>query len=303
MTYSIERTDDPAIAKQWWEHLNPRTSAFDDWSFRDCLYRHTGSKLLFLSAQHQGNPVALLPLQRGKANGSWEPFGGAIMEDNTMFADKNAHGAVEELLASAVEQFCLQYCRDLSHITLPHGYAVRAHGEKFILNLAALKTFDGFFQLFSSRSRAQLKKKLEEIDARTIQVISNRSADVQTLIDFNVGHFGEQSYFQMLGRKDAFRELAALPVTELLSFEVDGVLQGVSLCIHANGCLAYLNSGVQWEVVANLGTYVIVKNIERAFTLGCRLFDAGASPFNWKERMHLERVAIWELKKAQSSVR
>ena len=216
------------------------------------------------------------------------------MEDNAVFAA--TPDAAEALLGSVTEPFVMQYCRDLSHISLSDHCGIRQHGEKFLLDLPARGTFDGFLQLFSSRSRAQLRKKIAEIDARNVQIISGRSADVGALIDFNVGHFGEQSYFQMLGRKDAFRELATLPVTEMLSFEIDGVVEGVSLCIHANGCLAYLNSGVRWDTVPNLGTYVIIKNIERAFARADRIFDAGASPFNWKERMHLERRPIFELR-------
>lgn len=295
MNYQIEQTSDIALARKWWEELNQNTSAFDNWDFRACFFQYTGLDLRFISAQKDGEILALLPLQRNKKNECWEIFGGAIMEDNTLFWKEKDIEAPKILLNSIKEEFTMQYCRDFSHILPPDEYSLHQHGEKFILNLEQVSSLDSFFQLFSSKSKAQLKKKIKEIEEQKIQIFFGRSNDIDALIEFNLQKFGEKSNFNMIGRKEAFQKLTTLPIAQMLSFEINGQLQGISFCVSANGCLAYLNAGVRSDAVPNLGTYIVVKNIEHALELGARIFDAGAYPFNWKERMHLENIPVWEL--------
>lgn len=292
MHYSSIVTDDLQSAEQWWYALSPRTSAFDDWDFRRCFAKHMGVQNHFYCVLRDGQPQAFLPLQTSRATGNLESFGGSPMEENCILWNQQDPESVRAILDSLPQSFTLQYC--CNTFPIPEGWSVQPHAQKFILGLDTVSP-EQYLGRFSAKSRHHVRSKIQSIEDLHPRIFLGGKAEVETMIHFNIRQFGNDSSFHIPGRKEAFLEFSTLPSAKILCCSIHDALVGVWVCACAYGTYAYLNSGVNLDAYPNLGTYLILKNMEFARSLGVRLFDACAYSFQWKERMHLDRQDLWEL--------
>ena len=279
-------------AHEIWQILSPGISVFDSWDFRHAGFAATSSELVFLVGYEDETMVGVLPLQK-KPDGSWEFFGGAIMEDNGVFVKTGYESHIPEFYNLIKNE-----PHELSYIRGTDSYTQTLTNiePKFILDLTKYSNFEDYIrQAFSKNSRGKLKNKVAEIDELGVKIVENRFEDIEKLIEMNIVTFsnrGEVSSFLIPGRKDFYTRLTTLANCKIhvLSYVFQDKVVGVCLSLSFGQTYLCLNAGTNMETVPNLGTYVYYTNIRYAFNLGVNIFDSCAGSFNWKERFHLDAI-------------
>lgn len=288
MGVAIRRVQDVAEAEQLWNQFSSNQIIFNDWNFRYCFYKYFKFELYFYVASEEGKEVGLLPLQLNSDTKQLEFFGGGYMEDNQAFVLPGYESVIAQLYGQ------ISSPAHLSDIVGEDAFtaALPVEDNKYILPLAGLTSSDDYIQNFySSDSRQSMRKKVRRMEKESLEIRTNELTDIDLLFAYNIASFQEDSTFHWPYRQEIFRDLLQLPVPIFLfTFLVNGKPEAVSLSCQYGDYYEYLATGINYEVSKYLSTYVNLKNINQAISVGAKWLDAGVQDCGWKEQWHFSKV-------------
>lgn len=277
-------------AEKIWRELSKNENAYDDWQFRDAFHAPTDFPLFFYCGFMDQELIGFLPLQYNTKKNFLEFFAGSFMEYNHVFLkvgyEKHARDFYAHVLKNAKKNLHLRDMTDASS----ELENFEEYDSTYTLKLKEVGTLENFLEKrFSSKSRGNLRKKLRKIEESKVEIIENNSRDIDLLMDLNQKRFGEESSFADLNQRESFHSLLKLPFDWLLqTFIVNDKKEAVALSLLYKNIFMYIMAGTDLENVPNLGSYVIVKVLEKAFASKMEILDAGRNPSGWKDRWHLD---------------
>ncbi len=274
-------------AKFYWDLFVEQKSVFDNWDFRYCFYKYFNYPIYFKVGFINDIAVGLLPLQKNTDAGYLEFFGGNFMENNRVSIKFEARQYVSNFYENLPGPAKLEYVIGEDDFTKN----LKVLDQKYFLKLDTLKSSEDYLQnYFDSESRGKLKRKLKKIQQEKVEVVSNNLLNIEELMQFKIGRFGESSTFNWPYRKEIFRDILKLPLKIFLnSFYLNDALQGVSLSILYQEDYAFVNFGISEEAFKNFTTFLTIYNIDQAIVNGAKSFDAFCGDCGWKELWHLDK--------------
>lgn len=278
-------------ARRIWDELSSCNNIYEDWDFRYIFFRQFNEKLnyslKFYIGEEDGRIIGFLPLQYNSIKGYLEFFGGTFMEDNHVFIKPGYERHVPEFYGAIKEKAMLD------DIVIDNGcYPLEFMENKYIIDLKGLNNLDDYLgRTFRPKRVKRFKKMIEDIGLLRPKVRENDYRDLETLIDLNVKSFKKESYFYGTLRRDIFRDLVKSKFDVVtMSAEINGKKESASFGIKYKDAFVSMNSGTNKKEFPDLGSYMILKRIEKAISLGCETFDAGLENLGWKEKWHLQRI-------------
>ncbi len=276
-------------AKHWWNVFVIQKNLYDNWDFRYIFYKYLNNEILFYIGYDGEMPVGLFPLQKNLEKDWLEFFGGKYMENNQVYVKIGFEEYRREFYKFITSKANLEYIIGADSSTKN----LTILDEKYFLPLTGLQTLEDYFQkYFTAETRGKMRRKIRHIEATSLKIFKNNFEEIENLFQFNIENFKDTSTFHLSGRKESFREILQLsfPIY-LLSFYINGTLEGVSLAVVGeDGTYEYLNLGVRSSAPKDLRSYIHLKNIEQALQHQAKIFNAGCSDCGWKELFHLEKI-------------
>jgi len=275
-------------ARALWQEFVPKSTAYEQWDLRALFATDEAASPHFILAEVEDNKRFLLPLQENPTRKRYEFFGGVYMEENS-FYPRDAANEEKCGLYELVPTPC-----SLTDISSEEYEAEGLEFEefKYVADLSNVADIEQFIeQQFQGKSKANFKKRIRQAEAASAEILEAEDADIEHLFQYNIKNFGENSSFFTEGRQQTFWKLLASPLeTHLLKATSNDGIAAVSLGLRVNDDYVYVNAGVDKERYPNVGTLLILENVKRALSLGCKRFDAGVEDLGWKERWHLTRI-------------
>ena len=284
MDLRFEVVKDIQNAKILWNQFSPNQTLWDDWDFRYCFYKYYNYELFFYVGWLGDQAIGLLPLQHnGK---SLEFFGGEYMEENKLFIKPEFKDLIPKFYENIKQRTKLEYISGED----PFTQILPIKDYKYIYNLSGAtdvdQLLDKYFETDAKKKRRRLEKEVGEI-----VMTLNNFEDIDLMIELNIQNFGADSSFNQPFRKEIFHDLLKLNhEIFLMTFSIEGKKQAVSLAIKYKDRFVSLNSGVNKEDFPDLAKCLILKKVDQAIKLGCKVFDACAGDYGWKRHWHLEKI-------------
>ena len=288
----ISLVHDIKEAEALWREISPNKTIFDDWDFRYAFYKYEPCPLHFYVAKEDGKLVGLLPLQFNKDWDGLEFFAEEPCEENRAFIKDGREDIIPKLY-SAIKGRAKFY--DISGED-KFTCALPLEDYKYILPLDGLKDFNDFLATrLSTKRRHSLAKEILSVDNLKPKYAVNEWADFEKLIILNVNSFAKESYLKTKDDQAPWRELIKKTFNwRLISIQIAGETQAVSLSVNYQGNWHYLLTGVNFQSFPGLGKYLTKVNIEEAIKDGAKYFDAGLGDCGWKDLWHFDRLSQYE---------
>jgi len=291
------------LAKEIWNVLSPHEVIDDEWDFRYAFMKNLHFTPHFIVGLDGDEPVGLLPLQYNadfglkppyapRVAGFFEFFGGDDSDDNTIFLKPGYEGSED--------QFLSQIDRPAVLAPLSETYAQQKgatfYESKYLLDLQG---FNNYFDYIEARwegeSRKTIKKQMRRIEKNyQVETVHNHFSDVERMFDLNLKRFGNNSSFIYPYRQQIFRDLITLFDVQLISLTINGVVEGVSYGIVYKDRYIGMNAGVNNDI-RDVGKLLVLLQIDRAISLGCRFYDGGKGSGEWKEEFKFEKSPQYQL--------
>lgn len=298
-------------AESFWRTLSPQETIFDEWDFRYSFYKYAPHPLCFLVAlettagpkgQSEEKAVGLLPLQRNPQHG-YEFFAEDPCEENRPFVIGGYEKIIPDLYAAIPGA---AKCYDITG-TDEFTISLPLEDYKYLLPLEGLNNFSDFLEMrLSSKRRRSILKEIETIAKNNIKIkVSDRSSwesDLEILFVFNNNNFAAESYLKEEERAP-WRDLLLLPYDwRLVTLQIAGVTQAVSLSVLYKKEWHYLVTGVNFKKYPSLGKYLVKANMEAAIAAQAKIFDAGLGDCGWKHLWHFDKKPQYEVKKSAAGI-
>jgi CelD/BcsL family acetyltransferase involved in cellulose biosynthesis len=279
-------------AQSVWNQLSPKEFWYDEWDVRYLFHQAFNYPIRFYTCFHLGKPVAVLPLQLNTQDQVLEFFGTGYCEENRVFYAHGFSSWITSLYQSLKEPARLATIRSQNEFT--EKFALEDY--KYTLSLANYSTLDDYLkQEFRAKRRKNIKRSLREIEEKNIELAEGNPQNLELLFQLNLQRFGKDSSFYKSYLPDVFRQMLSLNYQwQLLTFKIAGQKRAVSLAVLYQDTYLYHNSGTDLRTVPNLGTLVLLKNIERAILSKAKVFDAGLENLGWKERWHFQKIPQYQ---------
>jgi len=284
----FECISDVRKAEEIWNEFSYKENIYDSWDFRYCFYKYFAFPICFYVAKLDGEPIGLMPLQYNTEKKYLEFFGGCFMEDNRIF------------MKSGYESFMPRFCEVLDRPARlediigedPFKKGLSDFEYKYVADLSGVKTLDEYLKkIFNAKHIKKIRKRYDKIESLAPEIIENRFADIEIMMDLNIRMFCDESSFLKPHRREIFRDLLKLDLDfHMLSFLIGGKPEAVSLSFKHGDTFVGINAGVNKEGFPDLSTYTILKRLEKAISLGSKKYDAGIDDLGWKENWHFQKV-------------
>jgi CelD/BcsL family acetyltransferase involved in cellulose biosynthesis len=289
-------------AERFWRALSPNQVIFDDWDFRACFYKYKPYPLRFYVAFEDGSEISeaanepakaigLLPLQFNEEWGCLEFFAEDPCEENRVFIKPGREEVIPQLYGA------LKETAKFYDISGEDGFtrALAIEDNKYILPLDGLKSFTDYLATrLSPKKQRNFRSDFRKIEELDFKVLSGRNQDLETLFDLNNKNFPD-SYLETASDRQSWQALLDLPFHwEIISLEIEGKIQAVSLAVLYNNIYFYLINGANFRDYPNLGKYLNRLNIEKAIELKAKHLDAGLGDCNWKMAWHFDSKPQYE---------
>jgi len=289
--FSIRVVSDLIEAQSIWNELSPKNNIYEDWDFRYIFYKYFNYPLRFYVGEEDSVIVGLLALQYNSDEKYLEFFGGSFMEDNHVFIKSGFERYIPEFYKKIKDE------ARLDDIIIDNELISMDFSDyKFIIDLKGLGSLDDYFKkTFSSKTRSKLRKKMRDIELLGPVVSENDFNDLDVLIELNKQTFGKESSFFRPFRSQIYHDIleGGFDIV-MFSTEISEKKEGVSFGIKYGKTFVSLNSGVNKSNFKNLGTFMLLKRIERAINLNCEIFDASVGNLGWKELWHLDKISQYK---------
>ena len=285
----IEIIKDLATAEMLWNTFTPRETIYDEWEFRYCFYKYFNYELFFYTAYEEGKPVGLLPLEYNSDQNYLEYFGGNFMEDNRVLVKPGYEYLIPDFFNAPKQKMVFLDIRGND----PFIQKLEIRDNKFVLDLSKVGSVENYLQnYFGSETRKTFRKCFKKITDRKLNILINNFEDIELLFEYNIRQFGDKSRFvDRPHRKEIFRDLLNLSFEPVLfTFEVDGVKEGVSLCLKYKKVYESFNTGIRNDSIKHLFAFMIMKNIDYALQNGMLYYDAFGADCNWKEKWGFTKI-------------
>lgn len=279
----IDRLDE---AERYWRMLSPRETISDLWDVRFSFYRFFAYPIAFIVGFEKGEPVGLLPLQYNTEKKVFEFFGGPFLDDNRVFIRHGFEASIAQFFEQvpAPAHLVELIGDDAYTTTLPLSE------YKYVLPLNGLASFDDYLETYRTASKKKLRRIMRQFDG-AVEVVHNHFDDFETLVDLNLKKFGSESSFLLPHRKEIFEDLLKQDLDwQTVRISMNGVKEAVSLGVLYNNTYVSLASGVNTETYPDLRTYLQAQNMNRAISLGAKLYDVGVNDCGWKEAWRFHKI-------------
>ncbi|OGH68419.1 MAG: hypothetical protein A3I29_03245 [Candidatus Magasanikbacteria bacterium RIFCSPLOWO2_02_FULL_44_11] len=292
-TLRFEIIKDLAAAQKIWESLSPHETIYDDWDFRNTFHAYHKKELFFIVGYQDTEAAGLLALQYNNDQNYFEFWGGSYMEDNRVMVKPGYENLIPEFYnfgGTLGKPLRLEYIRgnDAYTTSLPF------QDYKFVLPLKNFSdTNDYLDAVFSGESKKKLVKRLKKIDDLGVTIEEDNWADLELLINWNIAAFSDSAFIDRPFHKEIFRDLLKPHATfqaRLLTFNIGGKKQAVTMGLVYNKTYASVNRGIDPEADKNVREYIHVKKVADALKLGGELFDAFVGDYGWKERWGCQKI-------------
>lgn len=285
--FKLRVIDDIATAREIWTEMSGKRNIYEDWDFRYIFYKYFNYPLCFYAGEVDGKNIGFLPLQRNTDKGYLEFFGGNFSEDSHVFIKPGFERHIPQFYEAIGEKARLE---DI--VTDNEFLPMEFMENKYIIDIRGINTIDEYLkETFSSKTRAKFRKKSRAIESLNPVIRENAYEDLDVMIDLNLKSFGKNSSFNKPFRREIFHDLLSGNFdVVMLTAEIAGKKESVSFGIKYKNTFVSINSGTNKKEFPDLGTYMILRRIEKAISLGCETFDAGLESLGWKEKWHLQRI-------------
>lgn len=287
MSYQVTCITDITEAEKAWELLSPKKEVMDTWLYRFLYYQYHSQPLQFYLLARDGNPVALLPLQRQED--ALEFFGGKLFYKNRIFAKEDNPDYYKRLLEAVDMPIHLQTMEnDLPGIDCqeePEGY--------YTLPLDQYIDWQSYVQqAWHGESRKKLKGQMRKIEALGVTIEENNVDDLAIIVELNKQRFGEKSHFQESHRIDYLRDLADHFQVKIVTLKIGGEKVAAGFSVLYNNIYYGRTSGHRLDI-NNLGKYLILQRIDQAIRCGAHCWESGRRDYGWKERFGFVRHPLY----------
>lgn len=289
--FFIRVISDSDEARNVWSLLSPKSNIYEDWDFRYTFYKYFNYPLRFIVGEAEGQIVGVLPLQENTDRGYLEFFGGSFMEDNHVLIRPGYEKHIPEFYGAISQRAQLEdIVRDNEYLPLEFME------NKYIIDLQGLNSLEDYLsRTFSSKTRGKFRKLKREAEELCSAVVENNYADIATLIALNRKSFGAESSFNSPRRCQGYHDLARSKAEVIMfSAQVGSKKECVSFDVKYGDIYVAMNTGTNKSDFEDLGSFLLLKKIEKAISLKCRVFDAGVGDLGWKESWHLTGVAEYK---------
>lgn len=285
---NVNIINDIEQAQTVWKNIVSSKLIYDDWDFRYFFYKYFSYPLRFYAGYDNGELIGFLALQYNSVLKMLEFFGGSFMADNHVFIKPGYEEYIPQFYNSIKEPARLE---DITGED-PFTKSLDILEYKYVADISKMKNADDYLvKKFRAKSRNKLRKKIKSIEAVNPKIIVDNYKDIDALMELNKKAFGKESSFFKPFRNEIYHDLFKLNLDiYMFSFIVNSKKEAVSLSVKYKDTYVYINAGTNKDDVSNLGTYVILKNIEKGIQTGAKFFDAGLEDLGWKERWHFEKI-------------
>lgn len=289
---TIRCVKDLAEAKLLWNQWSPNKYLNDLWDFRYCFYKYFNYELFFYLGFVEEEPIGLMPLQYNSDEEYLEFFGDVYIEDNRVFIKSGYENLIPRFYNNLDREANLEDIIGEDSFTK----ALPIADYKYILDLAGIENFEDYIdKFFTGKSKKNLRREMQIVEKNNIEIKLNQFEDMDLMIDMSIENFGKDSYFSHKYSGEIFHDLLKLPLKiYLLTFMISGKPEAVSLAILYKDTYVYITSSSNKKGVVNLGKYVNLVNIQKAIELGAKVFDAGLTDSNWKNRWGFTRISEYK---------
>lgn len=288
MVYSVTCVTTIKEAKAAWEFLSPHEFLSDEWNYRYLYYRYFEEPLEFYILKNNSTPVALLPLQVND-EGMLEFFGGRKFYQNSIFMHALNPDSYNILFSSIKKPMKLEGMNE----PIPGIQCFEDEGTYYELDLEGITDWQSYLEkCFHSGSKKKLKSQMKKIESYGIEVVEDKSEDIEVLANLNKKQFRERSHFNKPHRIDYLKDLMKNYKTRVLSLHLEGEIIGVGLAVVYKNIYYGLTAGHDTSL-NNLGKYLILKRIEQAVASGAAFYNAGRNDYGWKEHFHFEKKSLY----------
>lgn len=273
-------------ARKVWNLLSPKQNIYEDWDFRFVFYKYFNYPLRFYVGEENGEIIGLLALQQNTNTGYLEFFGGMWAEDNHVF------------IKPGFERYILAFYNaikdkaKLEDIVIDNDFVLMSLLEdKYFIDLRGTNSLDDYLKKnFRAKRIKRFRSIIEEVDNLGVIIKENKFEDLDLLMDINIRNFGERSSFVRPHRREIYKELLSLYKAVMLTAEINGKKESISFAVMYHNTFVSLNSGTNKKDYPNLGSYMILKRIEKAIEMKAEIFDADMGEIKWKEIWHLSKI-------------
>jgi len=294
MTNLIEVHTDISVCQELYMQLSDHRSWFDNWDLRWVYNQaYDSNPLHFLTYSEDEIVKALLPLQFNKEKQVLEFFGGRFFELNHGFGVTNL---VAQLFISIQQPAFIDGLAEPPAEVLPYMFPSEA-GPKYVLNLTDFSTEEEFLAKFSSGFRKNRRREFRNLDELNITIVRGDSSDAQTMIEFNMERFGEESSYHNRSWREGFLNMVKLPYDwHIRKFMIGDEVIGIQVANLDGSIYISHNKGSKIRNYIGLGWYMTLKNIMYAKSLGATHIESGTGDMGWKIDWHHTPIAQYTLK-------
>ncbi len=293
---SFKIVSDIETAQELWRQFTDNLTIFDTWEFRYCFYKYENYPLHFIVGYDADLPVGILPLQRNINEGYLEFFGSSWMEETKAYLLTDYQPCMSQFYEQINEPAKLSAILPFEN----YSQSLPLDDYNYRLQLTDYSSYQDFIDSrFNAKGQQTWKRKIKKLLTNQIEIKYNNWEDLDLLIEFNKKTFKEDSSFTNPDRVKIYYDFLELQCCEkfLKTIEVNGVKQSVTLSLKYNDVFYYMNAGSNFEEVPNIGSYAILMDIDKAIAENAKIFNALMYSYNWKERWHLDAVALNKFEK------
>ena len=285
--------EDLEECRRAWEFLGPPERFFDLWPVRNAFQESFGRPPRFIIADGCGRPQGLLPLSWIEEEGRLGAFpgetwhGATWLEQNRIIA-RDAE-MLEAMIDFAQEPIHLRYCVP---DRIPQGFSAAQEDETgyFFYPGRYGFSFPRYMDEFSRKSRKQLARDRERLEANGVEWRHDCLSDIQQLFRMNIESFGNESYFSdprfLAGFENLVSWLSSNGFLRVTTVLLGGRFAAVDIGAVWSGQYALLAGGTNPEFTG-VAKMINLHHMEWACGQRLESVDFLCGNFGWKERFHL----------------
>jgi hypothetical protein len=295
-------SEDLEECRRAWECLGPPERFFDLWPVRNAFQESFGRPPRFIIAGNGGGkPQGLLPLSWIEEEGRLGCFpgetwhGATWLEQNRIIASDAE--TLQGMIEFAPEPIHMRYCVP---DRIPEGFSAAEDDETgyFFYPGNYEFSFTRYMDEFSRKSRKQLARDRERLEANGVEWRHDRLSDVEQLFRMNIESFGGDSYFSeprfFAGFENLVSWLSSNGLLRITTVLLGGRFAAVDIGAVWSGEYVLLAGGTcaEFQGVAKM---INLHHMEWACGQRLKSVDFLCGNFGWKERFHLSPRPLYQI--------